>query len=385
MTIAGNLNTTLNFDIETTAGTTDASPGFTAVQIVSHNLKKNTDTVQSQIAQSTGDVRDIIRTGAFVGGTINSELIYDEFNTFFTSLMRSSWVTFTVTGSSDISFANATSTITGNTGDFTNLVAGALIKVTGTSNNNGTYRITTKTDNENIIVDGTLTDESNTSATIAGDWIVNGVTPVSMTLEDKETGIAEYTRWLGCQIGSFGLNFSNGSIASVTFGVQGMSESTGQAILSGATYAASGGASNDVFDASNNITAIYENGAANSAFRPKTMSFNIDNALGRRSVCANANDVGVRSDQMTGTGSISAYFEDDSVYSDYSGGTESSFDVRCQDNDGNIWAIWFPAIRYTDGSKPYQGLGNDRMQDLTFGIKRSTTYSCAVMISKIDA
>jgi len=105
----------------------------------------------------------------------------------------------TITGSSNIDFSSSDNSITISDGGFVDagFVAGNKITITGTTNNNMTVTITSVEDTK-IVVDGTLTDESGTSAVITADDELpagNGYTQEEKELTNPTAQINTYDSW----------------------------------------------------------------------------------------------------------------------------------------------------------------------------------------------
>ena len=83
--------TRLAYVVESTYGTTPATPTFLNQRFVSESLNANIENIVSNEIRADRNVTDLIQVGADAGGAVDFELSYDSFDTWLESLMYSTW------------------------------------------------------------------------------------------------------------------------------------------------------------------------------------------------------------------------------------------------------------------------------------------------------
>jgi hypothetical protein len=93
MTIADTSQTQLAYVVETTLGTTPATPTFTKLRYTGESLSPNITTTTSAEIRSDRNITDLIQTGQNAGGSVDFELSYGAFDTLLESVMFGAWTT----------------------------------------------------------------------------------------------------------------------------------------------------------------------------------------------------------------------------------------------------------------------------------------------------
>ncbi len=91
MTVADGSQTRLAYVVETTPGTTPATPSWKNLRYVSETLTIDKQTSIPDEIRSDGNVSDIVDVGRQVTGSINTLLSYSTFDDFLSCLFRAEW------------------------------------------------------------------------------------------------------------------------------------------------------------------------------------------------------------------------------------------------------------------------------------------------------
>ncbi len=118
-------------------------------------------------------------SGSGTAAVKRNNSITDDTGTF-ADVLTSEWTLRSIAGSSDMSFASNTITVASGGAVF---LPGEIIRVIGTASNNGYYKVVSST-GTTIVVEETLTTESNTSGVVTGVpivsmYVVGGVVRIS--------------------------------------------------------------------------------------------------------------------------------------------------------------------------------------------------------------
>lgn len=192
----------------------------------------------------------------------------------------------------------------------------------------------------------------------------------SATLEKKFTdGTTDhYFRYAGCRVNTLALNLASDQIVNGTIGFMGKGESSGTAIIAGATYTESN--SNDVMSV-NNVRSIAFIGAADEVIFTD-MSINLNNNLRQQkgfstdTVAWPDNDSkGIGMGRREVTGNLTAYFTSKEIYDKAINNEAVSFTYVVTDGT-NGWAITFPRIKFATRNAQAQGNNSDVFQNLTW-------------------
>jgi hypothetical protein len=327
------------------------TPTLQTIRVTGESLGQATTMESSQEIRADRQVPSLIRTDVSASGDINFELAYASLNEILEGALMSTWGSAAATtGTDTITVANSGSTYTRGGGDFTTdgFSEGMWVKWEGFSEaaNNGYHRITTLTATVMTCAGSTLTDEgptalgSGTPALAASNdgMIRNGTTKKSYVIEKKFSDVTEFISFTGMRVGSFSLNVAPGAIITGSASFMGKSATPAQATVGDTTPTAAG--TQDVMSAIDNIYAIREGGSA-TGMSLTSLSFSIDNALRPQPAIGNLGPVGIGIGRISLTGTVEAYFEDDTFLDKYIDFTTTSFDFRCEDAAGNamIWNI----------------------------------------------
>lgn len=190
---------------------------------------------------------------------------------------------------------------------------------------------------------------------LCGEWdsdvLKAGVERKSMTVERSFDDLGQFLRYRGVQIDTLQLQMSTGGLVMLTFGLwaQGMDPPDDE-IITGATYEAAG--TSIAMDA---LTGVIEEGGSPIAVVTE-VSLNLSNGLSPRFVIGSAESLEPSIGRSNLTGTLSAYFEDASLYAKFLSDEASSLLVEASDGT-NTYEFLIPRIKYTGGDVPVSGEG----------------------------
>lgn len=308
----------------------------------------------------------------FIGAALAGTLAY---------VGSSNWMTNqTATGSSNITFTNGTNVISssGAPSFDTKFVAGQFIRVIGTTNN-GTnsvpkyFSIKSVDSATAMTVNESLTLESGTSAVISGTMIRNGTVARSFQLEKNFADVGStFLKFSGAVIGAWELSFEAGGIAQSRF--TWMAEKGANATTTASNATPYDPATHNPFNATSNVTGIYEGGSALSSCI-RSVSIRVENGLRERPAVGRVGSCGIGYGPCNVTGTVQAYFDGLTTYDKFEDHTGTSLRLLLVDSGLGAYMFTVPSLKYTAGRALARGGDSDVLLELEFAADISGTSS----------
>lgn len=361
------------------------SPTGNVFRNTSPEFALNKDTVTSDEIRSDTRNADVIEVGAKSEGTLGYELSMASFNSLIEAVVGSTFST-PVDNTDTISVTAGTGAYAGTSSPFAGLVVGQWVYFSGFSNagNNGWKRILTKTDDDNITVATTgLVDEvGDADENVKGSMLRDGTNIKTFSVERSYLDINFHELFQGQRVGSWSVDASAGAIVSGSFGFMGedLQTSDSASFMTGGFNAAG---ANPVVNATNNLGDISINGSALTT-AIKSINMNYDRSLAEKQATRNRVPIGYRLGTMQGSGSVSAYFEDGTLYDRFLNHEYFQLSFAFEDPSGRRLRISFDRVVFSSGGSPsVPGKDQDVMQNLDWESMHSDTYDCQIQVDYI--
>lgn len=377
--------TELTYIKETTWGTTPGSPSMTELRMTSETLSKNISNVTSAEIRSDRQVTDLVQASKSAGGDVNFELSYGTYDDFLQSALFSADFTSDIgVSATDISATgsgfNASST------DVSAIAVGQIIKVSGFSDSSidGYYRVTANSSGSLTTTPAPpATESAGQTIAIKGQYIRNGTTQNSFTLEKNFDAVTEFFKFTGMVVDVFNLNLEAENIVTGNFGFIGKDGSMSASSLDASPTPAN---TNDVLNAIGNVASIQENDTeVGSPNYVRSLSLSLANNLRAQTAVGNDALIGVGSGKCDITGVMNTYFGNSNLFDKFLGGTETSLMFRISDGSGNVYVFDLPRIKFDSGDVSAGGQDQDVFAELNYRALRDQTYGYTIQISKFDA
>lgn len=381
--MANSNSVALRLAVESTYGT---SPGgtFEEVRFTSESLAKTTGTTTSAEIRSDRQITDVVRVSDGVDGAIEGELSYSGAGTSSSAqdelmeaaLMSASFSAVqTNTGSWTISGANINGTGVG-----TSLVAGDWVRVKNGATLIGYFFVTVASANS-ITVTPTPSGAAATEVE-RGAAIKNGTTERSFTIERQHTDVAStYELYTGVKVNSMTVNVAAGSISRYTFALLGQDEVSAAASAASST---TDHATNPIMNGVDNVYAVRENHASLGTI-VRSFSLTVANNHFARQAVGSLGPVSMGSGSCVVTGTLSVYFENNTLLDKFRNWTTTNLSFILQDSAGNAYCFHIPECKLTLGRAATPGLNQDITAELSFQGYRDTTYGHTLRITRWDA
>jgi hypothetical protein len=386
--------TALYFGEEVTWGTL-ATCTFQELRFTGESFAYNITNITSTEIRSDRQITDLIQTDADVTGGFNFELSYDSFNEMLEGALWSDWSTPLAISALGIGIEvggtlTAGAGATNDTANFSLATVGQWIELRGSSNatNNGYYQVTAKASYVSLTVapvpDATVASATDTIV-ITGAYLRNGTTEHDYSVIRYHGGMAsgQYFTFLGQVVNSFNIAAQSGAILTGSFDFIGKNATLTQ--TSASVTAATAAGTNQVLNAVSNVAEVREGGSDVSSCLVQGLDFTVaNNVRGLKAIANLGNcDIGVGKCDVTGT--LTAYFKDDSLYDKYLAGTASSISYKVEDSSGNAYIFDMPQIEFESDGINAGGQDQDVMETLGFRAYKDPTYDYTIQISKFAA
>lgn len=197
-----------------------------------------------------------------------------------------------------------------------------------------------------------------------GDYIRNGVTLKSHTIERYFGDIAKYEYFRGMCFNTMNFTLPARDNIAVTASLLGK-DAIGFTQQAGATYKAA--PTFKLLNTSNNIGRIAENGAAiGSPNYLTSLRFTINNNLRGRVALGENGFVSVGTGECDISGQIESYFGDETLYQKVLNNTETSLDFRVAGQNSEVMLFDLPAVKFGAGAPTTPGSNQDVMVNPQF-------------------
>jgi hypothetical protein len=370
---------------ESTYGTAPTG-SYQIVRQTGETLRMDTGTTNSAEIRSDRQIADVVRNSFVGAGDLNIEFPYGAHDDLLEYVLQSAvWTT----EDDNLEAANTVSVDGANVYTIdagawsTTPTVGDWLEIRGfaTAINNG-YKKVTAADGTTITTDGAATTiEGTVTSTIDQlGHIKNGTTFSSLSWEKNFLDLSnKYMLVTGFSPNTFNLTVATGSIITGSFGFVGQGVSTPTSDT-GSGYVAAG--TNSVNNAIDHIESILVDGVAYSATQ---LSVSLTNNLRTREQIATLGPISLGSGTIGATGTLQAYFTDETEIDKYHAGTTGEVAFVVEDTAGNGYIIDMPQIRYTSGQVVASGINTDTLVDIGFTAYLDSTTSQTIRISRFTA
>lgn len=220
------------------------------------------------------------------------------------------------------------------------------------------------------------------AAAMRGAWTANvakgGVLKKGFTFERKVVGgvATAYHRFVGSRIAGLSLSLSPDEIVTGSLKVMGTAHTTANAIIAGATYTA---ASTSSPMAGVDVSSLAVSGVAGIDYTNLTIDIDNSMRVQRKLGSTSARGIGYGRRQITGT--LAAYFEDNTAYDAFVNNSSPSITAAVSDGV-NSYTILIPKVRFTGGEVPTPGNDQDVMVNLNWQAIYDSTVLSDIQITR---
>ena len=182
----------------------------------------------------------------------------------------------------------------------------------------------------------------------SGGILKNGIQPLYLTIEDRSEDINQYRVFRGCAVNTLAVSIKPNAIVTATFGIVGKSSTSSNASIDSDA---------SIEDTSDNqpfvsFEGTLKEGGTNQAIITG-LDFQIDNGLQPTFVVGSAETPQLEYGRSNVTGTITAYYQDQTLMNKFLNETESSLEMSLSDGT-NTYNFKMPRIKYSGAEVPVQ-------------------------------
>lgn len=347
---------------EVTYGTTPATPPFKLVRNSGTTLGLTKEEVESEEIRSDRQETCNRHGNRSVGGDINAELSYGNFDEFLQAVFCGTWSGGATKTATTISASAADNSISDSGNGFitAGFVVGDEITVTGFANavNNAT-RVATIVAAGKITFGGTdgdsiINETAGASVTVSADQatLKTGTVRRSFTFERFFADITQYLRYTGVEFNTFNISVAPNQMVTMGFGVIGKDQSIAQTAISGSTYTDASAVC--PFDSFNGTIKL--NGTDIAVVT--ALELTLENGLETQFVIGNKTTLRPTIGRSKASGSITAYFEDATLLTAFQDETQCYLEFSLTDPAGNEYTFLIGNLKFNSGQPDVSGEGS---------------------------
>lgn len=386
MSFATSNRTGMHYILESTAGTTPATPALEEFRYTGEGINFDIENTVSDEIRSDRQTTDLVQTSQTSSGNMDYELSFGAFDPFLEAALFSDF-------STQIGIDAETTISTDADGilDSANGLAGASvgqwIKAQGFTDTdlNIVYRVVTVAAGELTVLPAPASVESaGASVTLTGQMLRNGTTAKSFTIQKRfnDTTIVEYMNFTGMQVNGMSLNFENGSILSGSFDMLGLSGDLTSTQFSGATNNAA--SANEVMNGVSDVVNIEFDDVDAAACTITSMTVDVANNLRTQNAIGQLAACGIGVGKFEVSGAISLYFEDSTEYDKYTAATAFKLSMRAEDAAGQSYVFTFPRVKYETMSLVSGGTDSDVILEGSWRGLRDSVSDSMMQIDRLS-
>lgn len=219
-------------------------------------------------------------------------------------------------------------------------------------------------------------------AALFGTWATNvlkaGVTPKFFTIERAFADVSEYWAFTGCMVNMMSLNIVPNDMVKGTFGVIGTGSMTPASSPLDASVTAA--ATHPPFDG---FTGSLTEGGSSANVTALTLELN--NNLSPSFIIGSDTAPQILAGQSILTGTVSAWFESETLVNKFLAETESSLSVTLEGISGGDHTILIPRIKYTAATVDVQSADEGLLVSLPFQALRDSSEATNLKITRVPA
>lgn len=292
-----------------------------------------------------------------------------------------------VDGRLQVKATSATTTVT-----ITNLLrsGGTLSKVStngtvsnftgGIAGSGGFFKIVAADSDVLTVTPAPATDANSGTAnvTIKGSMLRNpsglgslphqAIVAQSFTVETAFNDINQFFTHNGLRVGSFTMDVATGAIVKGTYTFEGKEtarRSSNTTLLGASPYTPLSSTTTEVMNATTNVGNIEKDG---SELSTALQSINLkgDATLRQQPAVGSKFARGIGTGRFNLTGTVTAYFENGTLYDDFINHDTTSLSFKFTDVDGNTYKYTLPAVKFTSDAPAPSGIDQDVVESLEF-------------------
>ena len=205
------------------------------------------------------------------------------------------------------------------------------------------------------------------------------------TIETAFNDVGQYMVQDGMVPGMFSLEVAAGAIVTGTIGFQGRATNMVQtSVLSNpAVYDVLDATPGEVVNATTNVGAIEKDGVVTTA-AIQTISISGEANLRQQAAVGSKFARGIGAGRFNLTGSLTVYFEDESMYTDFINHATVSLSFPITDLDGQTYVFSLPSIKLSADEIAPGGIDQDVFDNIEWTAFRDPVTQCMLQVDRFS-
>lgn len=210
------------------------------------------------------------------------------------------------------------------------------------------------------------------------------IVPQSFTIETAFNDITAFLVQDGMRVGEFSMTVEAGEIVNGTYSFMGKETKKRVTTLIGTSpYTPLQTTSTEVMNATTNVGAIKKDGATLST-AIQSIELEGDASLRVQSAVGSKFPRGIGTGRFTLEGTLTAYFENLDLYTEFLEHETVSLEFYFSDIDGNQYTYTLPALKFSSDEPAPEGIDEDVMEELEFTAFRDSATGCMLQIDRFS-
>lgn len=272
--------------------------------------------------------------------------------------------------------------------------AGASLTVTnfsgGSAGNVGVYTITSITDDDLGLSPAPTGLSAGGNVTIKGSHVRNSgeVSDIQQRFFTVETAFEDINQFMqqdGMVPGTFNLEIATGSIVTGTIGFEGRETSLVQSTVLGnsGTYTVLEGQPGEVANATTDVGDLVKDGSPLLACI-QSISLNGEAGLRMQNCVGEKFPRGIGTGRFNLTGSMTVYFEDEELFTDFIDHETISLEFSITDSEGMAYYFTIPALKISQNEIAPGGIDQDVFENIEFTAFRDASTDTMFQIDRFS-
>lgn len=257
-------------------------------------------------------------------------------------------------------------------------------------NNRGYFTITALSDDALGLTPRLTAQAAGTPCTIKGSMLrnpgeVENITSQSFTMETAFNDVTQHFLMKGMRVGTYSLDVSSGSIVTGSMSFKGEETTTSTAsTLKKAPYKVLDSTATEVVNATANVGNLVKDGAALST-AVQSITMEGDASLRDQMAVGSKFPSGIGTGRFNLTGTITAYFQDLTLYNDFINHATTSISWSFTDTDHNTYFFTIPALKITSDPISPEGIDQDVLENMEWTAFRDAATECMIQVDRFSS
>ncbi len=356
---------------------------MTGVNFTAEDMKLDIENQVSNNVRPDRQTADLVQVGAECGGGFETEFQADNLDALLPGFFMDGTWTAPPPGENVVFIAE---TVLGEggllvVGDSSLYHPGQLLKISGSTLNDGWIQVRDLENATHVITVEPLVDEPSAAVTYEGEYVRNGVTRHSFTIERANYDVGQFFLYTGMTPNTMEMAIESGSPITCNLNFVGKSEHLQQTPNN--TPAPTSLVLTPIMNAVSSVGEITIDGEVMEACLLQKIDLTLDNQVDGKTGVGVLGFCDADAKSLAVTGNISMYFNDETYYEKYLESTQFGITINMIDTAGNTYVLDLPACKFDSAAANVSGKDEDVMVEGTFVAIASKTTGYTIQLTRI--